>query len=291
MANVAQIAKNVTVAGSNFRFTRSDGQFMEMPKDVSMQETGLKRRVQVVDRLRRDGGTAIGDESFQPRQYIMRYHVHDSGTISGALNTIESFFRPDKRPYYLTDVARAHRAEIVLRENKIAHDNGLRDRVALNCSMTLEMVDALWESLDEFGFPGGPGSQTGGATTGGTGTGTAAGVGILLQDENEFTITNTGLFDAFPLFYVVAQNNVVSFTLRNLTADGAMTFDHNSFLSGALVILDSVAGTITIDGVDRSAGLSAGGLLRLLPGANTFRYESDGGDVRFEAVWRTRHAY
>lgn len=292
MAAYTLVQTNMVITGSKFRISRSDGQYWEMPPDAALTEEGMSRRIKVEERLRRDGGTVVGDETFEPRPYTLKYNLsaEDQEDYFDSMNQIEAFFRPDKRPYILTDTSRGIRAEFILPKHKVSHPVGNRGKSSEN-TLSIQLKDSLWESVDEFAHPGGAGSQTGGATTGGTGTGVGAGVGVLMQDGDEISVNNPGRFDCFPEFYIIPQDNVVSFTLRNTTADGAFTFDSNALVSGVLLRISAVTGIIQINGVDRSSGLTAGGIWRLIPGSNTVRYESVGGDIRIELVWRLRYAY
>lgn len=296
MAEASTILLNTTVSGSTLRITRGDGQFWETPPNTWFTETGLKRRVQIRDRVRADGGTEVGDETYRPRSYSLAWDLNstDPTAYRSKLNEIQGWFRRDKKPYYLTDVPEGVRVEFVPGDHSVVHPVGNRNATSTNTLIVLAK-NSLWESVDEFGFPGGAGSQTGDAITGGTGTGAESGVGVLMQDEDEITITNNGTENAFPVFYIVAQNNVINFTLRNLTADGAFTFDSNQFTSGKTLRVGSVDGSIDIftngTPTDESRGLTAGGRLPLLPGENVIKYESTGGDITLEAVWRERFGY
>lgn len=276
-------------ARSEFRFQRADGKFIDMPEESDLKEIGTKRRVKVMDRLRRDGGIAIGDRTVGIRKYDLTWGnfgtESDDQTVRDNHNKLEGFFREDQEPIYLIQKNENIRGQVVLTGHGVTHPRGNRNRKN-DCVLNLQLVDALWESEDEFAFPGGTGSQTG--ETGGTG-GAEQGVGVTLNDEDEITVTNNAQFDVFPRFYIVPQNNVVKFSLVNSTLGGGLEFDSNDLLSGTLLILDSSEGSVTLDGIEKSAGLTQGGFIFLAPGDNVLKYESSGGSISLELVWRERY--
>ena len=278
---------------STIRIQRADGKFIDMPEESAIKEVGTKRRVNVRERLRKDGGVAIGDRTFDVRKYDLmwpNYATEDvESTYRSNHNLVEGFFRQDQEPIYLIQKDNNIRAEVVLTSHKINHPTGTRNRHSMN-TMTFEMVDSLWESTDEAAFPGGAGSQTGGATTGGTGTGIDAGVGVPMSDEDTITVTNESQFDVYPRFYIIPQNNVVKFSLINQTLGGGFEFDSNDLISGTLLVLDSSEGTVELNGAEKSAGISQGGFIFLQPGENILKYESSGGSITIELVWRDRSA-
>lgn len=285
------LEKNTTLgSNSRWRFERSDGDFLELPKDrgFEVMDSGLDRRYTSADRFRRDGGEIEGDGTFKKRLLTVHYanFANNDDDFRTTANNLESFFRDDKRPFHLYDDNNSIRAEVVVTKNKIKTPSG-NQNIFAGGTMTLEMPNVLWESVDEFIQPGG---------TGGTGTGTDVGTtgnfsGIFLSDGDQFTIVNSGQFDAFPRIILTCLNDVISFSLENNTQGGGFEMESFSLNTGGVVVVNSVDGSITIDGSESSAFLVNGGFVKLLPGANVFEFASASGEVAVEVAWRINYAY
>ena len=153
--------------------------------------------------------------------------------------------------------------------------------------MTLEMTNVLLESVDEFIQPGCTGGTVKGTDVGTTGNFS----GIFLSDGDQFTIVNSGQFDAFPRIILTCLNDVISFSLENNTQGGGFEMESFSLNTGGVVVVNSVDGSITIDGSESSAFLVNGGFVKLLPGANVFEFASASGEVAVEVAWRINYAY
>lgn len=287
------LAKNVAIPGARWSFDRDDGAFFDIPVQFEITDPGHTRRYKVADRLRQDGGTAIGDGTFRPRQLVMKYGHYSAidSVWRDSLNQLEAFFRDDERPFFLVDQNNSIRAEVVPVRNSIGSPAGLDKKFTNTAGMVFEMVDPLWESINEIVRPTGTGSTAEGTgVTGVEGT-TGGDSGFILQNGTEITLTNNSLFDVFPVFTFIAQADIVKFIWENLTLGGGFEFESNDFVSGTTLIVSSVDGTIELEGAEKSASINQGGFITLVPGDNNLRYESDNGNCIVQTTWRNRFAH
>lgn len=264
-----------SIPGSRYYFTRSDAAILELPLQYEYLHPGTKRRVSAGDRLRADGAHAVGDETFEERKFSIKYAEwapNDHAKYRANLNELEAFFRREFRPYFLVDSQNQIRTRIALTENRIRELRGNNNTVSINNSLECLMLDGLWEDLSPEVWPEPPASGQ-------------------VSPTQEITIQNTGPFDAFPELSITAQADVVSFILESTTLGGGFEFESNDFLTGKTLYFSSVDGTVTLEGVEKSAAIKRGGPLVFTPGANTLRYDSTGGAVELAITWRRRYAF
>lgn len=266
---------NAAVPGSRYHFTRQDGAVLELPRQYEYLHPNTRRRISAGDRLRADGAHAVGDETYEERKFSIHYAewaAGDQTKYRANLNELEGFFRREFRPYYLVDSINAIRTRIVLIENRIKEIKGNNNQVSIGNSLECLMIDGLWEDQTQSEWP-------------------PAGTSGVLSSGQEIAVDNLSNFDAYPEITIIAQANVVVFILENTTVQGGFQFESNDFLTGRTLFFSSVTGTVTLDGVEKSAAVSRGGPIIFNPGANTIRYESPNGPAEVLIRWRRRYAF
>jgi len=109
-----------------------------------------------------------------------------------------------------------------------------------------------------------------------------------LADGNTFVLTNGGTAETWPLLIIYALQASADFTLTNITDNNRqMRYNDTSMAADAHIVLDCMQGTAKRGNVSMIRYVS-GNYLRLLPGANTLRFDvvSGPGNIALLAVSR-----
>ncbi len=284
------VAINTIITGARWQFTRLDGSFLDLPNEFELVETGTSRRYSVIDKLRADGGSVIGDGTYKQRSYSIKYtaYADNNTTYRDTINEIEAFFRNNQRPFFVHDADNSIRSEIIPVSNKMSQKRGSQQRASDN-DLKVVLVDGMWEDETATTYPTTGDIGTGGTGTGQTGTGTGQIFGILMSNNEEITVTNNSLFDAYPILTMEAQDNVSNFIFTNETLGGGFKLVSNDFVSGAVMVMNSTTGSLLIDDVERSSSINSGGFIRLQAGDNVLKYQSDFGESLVKLEWRGRY--
>jgi hypothetical protein len=260
--------ENSNVTGSNI-YDLSKGFIPEFGK--------YKRRNSIQKRYDQDGGVVLGDQKADTRDISLSFQpVADNDTdYIDTINEIIGFFNPDYSPFYLVDTDNDRRCEIVLNDFKDDPDKeGLEFRIG-NDKISVEMLGAYWEDVDEIVET----SLTGG-----------------LDDGETMTIDNDSYFDAYPVITVTPYETNTDFTIKNNTTGAQFTLGSSSFVPGAEFEIDCKNGTIYLTIGDSRTEMSSaladgGGFIKLAPGENEIEYNSVFGACDITISYRRRYVF
>jgi hypothetical protein len=262
--DISIATKNTT---QKWKITRADGNFLTFTDEFELKEKSYKYRYKEQDLARNDGSVIIGDGSQDgtTKEFLFDPFAKESDRQAyiDLINNIEGFFRNDQRPYILQDIELQKEVEVVRSRHDIKPPDGNRNTTSKN-TITFFCPKPKWKLVDaneeEF---------------------------LNQVNSDTFQINNESNFDAFPLIEYTAVDQVVSFTLENVTMKAGFTYSSSDFSTGAILKANSSTGSITQGENDRSSQFTAGGLLRLLPGINNFVLTSL-GTMNIKFTWNKR---
>jgi len=111
----------------------------------------------------------------------------------------------------------------------------------------------------------------------------------IINDMDEFSITNTGDYETYPIFTITATNPNPLFRLINKTEQNRRTeISYPFFNAGDIITINSFDNQITCNNLNISE-FGNGNFLRLLPGVNTIKYT--GNTVNISVSWQKRRTY
>lgn len=277
---------STNVADSLFQFQRNDDEYFDLPKTFvpHFTDQGPTRRVKTGDRLRQDGAEFEGDDTYNARPFTINFkqYSENDAIYRNSLNNLEGFFRKELKPFYLVDKESLIRAQIAIKGIKVKEQDGMRRKLGSGVISAI-MLDGLWEDLNQTLIPM-PNTEDGDY--------------ITLANGGTLVVNNSCNFNVFPVLYITPLDNVFQFTLENTTLDGGFEYTDNDFTSASdtgdvtgQLIMSSVDGSATINGVNKTQYISQGGFIYLAPGNNTLLYESDYGDIGISIRYRLRYAH
>lgn len=242
----------------------------------SFDPPGYTPRVNALERYNKDGAVIVSDRRVGERTFRCFADItigENQGTIAQcddqyreAEEYVAAFFNDDALPVYLYNSSSNVRCRVELAEWVHSYTEGMMFRHGRH-SLVLKMLD-LWE--DSTG-------QTASSPTGG------------LSNGSTLAVNNTGRREAYPVLTVTALTDNVDFRITNNTTGEFTRVTSTAFLTGKSMIISSITGAITIDGVDQSPALADGsGFMTLAPGSNTLVYTSTEGAVELSVSWRRR---
>lgn len=249
----------------------------DLSKNFIPQIAAYKRRNAVQKRYGKDGGVIIGDQMADTRDITLSFQptAQSDTDYFATVNEIIGFFNPDYSPFYLVDTDNNRRCEVALNSARDeAEKDGLEYRVGKD-TLTLEMLDAHWEDVDEIVET----SPTGG-----------------LDDTDTMTVNNDSYADAYPVITITPYEINTNFTIKNNTTGAQFTLGSSSFVPGAEFEIDCKNGTIylTVGGArtEMSSALAdGGGFIKLSPGDNEIEYNSVFGACDVEISFRRRYVF
>lgn len=280
-----ELRRNTIVSESRYYISRSDNQIIRLPRSFKITHSRINRRIGVSDRLRADGGISTGDWTYDSRKMGLEYAHFGEATAEYrlSLNVLEGFFDYRFQPFYIVDTSENIRTKVAPISHDVQEQPGNNNQVSLNNQISLEMLDAFWESTFQEFFPVG-GSAGSGAGTGATYS--------RLETSDEVTITNECEFPVKLIIELKAVDNLLNLIFENITTDSGFEFESQDYLAGTVLKFDGTTGIVTLQDIEKSSSLLSGGPLRLVPGPNVFRYTQEAnGRVDFRAYWRERFAY
>lgn len=268
---------------NNLNFTWSDFRWDE-----------FVRRQTYKPRFGRDGSVETGDGRVESRGFTIKYQIASGdyeqiiaagGTdytdvqqtkdesYRAALSELLSFFRPEKKPFYLIDTdalgGTGLRCQIGFKSNL---DDPVEGNILMVADGTLkiESINGMWEDIDWISV----------ADTG------------ELESGDTLTIDNTGPESTWPYFEFTASNNVQSLTIRNETNGQFFTFSNTSFGAGSVLVVDATGEEfrVTLDDISTATSMTDGsGPVQLEPGENVLKFESPTGVVTYDIKYRRRY--
>lgn len=249
----------------------------ELGPEWAEDEPSLQTRVSVSDNILADGGSASGDRFFKSRTITFMFPLlsQSDSAYRTAINALAGIFSPRNKPWYLYDATNNIRTEIELQsiDPKVGKPGNQRRYSTVRCSFY--MPRGMWEDSIETADNQSP-------TDGWT-------------DQDTWTIDIDSAFPAFPIVevtpMVVVSSALDNFTIYNDTQDAAFEISDSSLTEGLTITIDTRDGTITLSGVSRVQSLTSGGMIKLLPGTNTLRFESARGAAQVNVRYRERYAF
>lgn len=245
----------------------------------SIDQSDLSYRVGLTDRLGRSGSEPTGDGETEAVDLSIRVDLtaQTDTAYRAAASALLALFRRQYDPIYLYDDqdgpveptgAIPVRARVRLKSETITGRENLYARHHSG-ALKLTILDAFWESQDEYSAA---------SPTGGT------------ADQGTIDCVNPGDWETYPVITVTALAYLPLFRLTDTTTGAFVEIGSVDFLEGRTITIDSVTGSIDLDGTDISATtLGEGSSLPVLaPGTNTLRYESSYGPADITVTWRTR---
>jgi hypothetical protein len=190
------------------------------------------------------------------------------------LNRIAAFlYNQQNAPFYLYSIEKKQRAKVSIDSMKENYANGQETRLGLDCSLTLTMEDALWEST--FDSP-----QT---FTGFNGDS----FDIILRED---AVDSAGIFTITNLD---AANNIeFALKLTNGSVVQNIIIAPVGFEQNKSIVLDCFNGKLKLENQFIPNAIIAGGFFPLLPGTNTILYESPSNQqARIETSYRIRRIF
>lgn len=223
--------------------------------------------LQTERRYSKRGVNITGDETPGERTFSINWldSKLTQALYRAYVNDFVQFFDPQRGPFYFNDNTNQIRCAVRLQKFKPTFR--VVNMVA-DFTIDLVMIDGAFEDLSLTLYEAG-----------------------LQTHEDEFTVTNDGNLDAYPVIAVEFVDDITQFRIRNTTNGSTFLISNSGFTSGRICELDSQEGTIELESVNISNALEAGGFIFLSPGANVLRYEAVQGDANIDVSWRAAYAY
>lgn len=237
-------------------------------------------RLGAKDRYGRDGSIITGDRKVSARNIEIGFDVTSAEgqpdlAYRDFIDDLLSMFDPYYAPVYLYDdqddagsSGIPLRAMVELADEAIRPADGLTYRVQSGI-LRLMMPDGYFETQEEFTQS----SPSGGIAT-----------------NETLNVTNSSRRSAYPVIEVTALADNALFRISNTTTGAYIEIGASDFLTGEIIEISSIDGSILLSGSDISASSVGIGstMIELVPGVNTLRYESTYGDVDMTVRWRER---
>lgn len=241
-----------------------------------------RRRVQTQPRYGQPGGEVVGDKQVDVRTISLAFNITSEDitdpdqTYFEQLNEIIGMFRTDKSPYYLVDLDnnRQTRIECSSINDKPAQE-GLFFKVGEN-SLELMMLDAHWEDLEP--------------------TVVESSINDFLSSGDVFLVDNLGDVETYPVITLTPSEPNSEFSIEVDETGSLFRISTADFVPGTQIIVSSIDGTVYLsDGITQveiSAALEDGsGMIKLLPGQSTFKYDSLFGNIGIKVEFRKRYIF
>jgi hypothetical protein len=223
-----------------------------------------------LDRYQQRGSILQGDLKSGSRNIEFMFNIlaDNDADFRYRLNLIASFFKKNKRPYYLVDSTNQIRTEVYGTDLIPTWSPGVEYRVSDNI-LRMDMLDAIWEDLLE----------TEQFTTLTNGTSMTVEINPICEEfffEAEFT----GL---------VANPR---FAFNNLTTGGSFLCEKSTFTTNDILIVDGRGkGRVSYNGNIEKRILTGGIYFPLVPGQNVLQYQSNFGSIDVKIKYRQKYLY
>lgn len=187
------------------------------------------------------------------------------------INRIGAFLYDQRNaPFYLYSVERKTRAKISISELKENYQAGLETKLGLDCSLTVTMDDALWETTSES-----PQVDT-----------LASGESFVI-DVRDDCVDSAAVFSIKNLS--VSNNTEFALQLSNDDLVQNIIVSPTGFVQNSIIEIDNFNGTIKLDDQFIPNAITLGGFFPLLPGINRILYECPGANLaEISSVYRLR---
>ena len=237
-------------------------------------------RLGIQSRYGKSGGVATGDREVDPREISIAVDLTATTDYQyvSAMETILGLFRVENAPFYLYDDQDdsntgglpPRRTQIELKSEDLSTNGKGNERRVMSGKIVFSMLDGLWEDQIAKTYESGSGG---------------------ISNNSTFTLSNTSKRRAYPVYTITALSNNSLFRLTNTQTDVFIEIGTSDFTIGTDCVIDTVNGTITIDGVNIIASsLSDGSSMPdIVPGDNEIRYESDYGACEIQVEWRQQY--
>lgn len=256
---------------SVFVLSNSKGKSYTTDRSWKISISAWSPRTNVSDRYGKDGVSVFGDKRVGSRTITFNYILNNQNknSLLETIQNINSVFDPDADHYYVTDTTLNRRMEVVLTSNDIQPVEEGTEYFTVRGNMNLRAVAPYWETTAVYSS------------------------GEVLSNNDTLTIANTSKYDVYPSIKVTCNTNQIDeWRLTNSSNNGNfIELINTSFTSGSVFNIDSVSGTITLQGVDSSASISNGGFIVLKPGDNVLTYTSSSSPVDVNVKWRNVESY
>jgi len=190
------------------------------------------------------------------------------------LNSIASFlYNQQNAPFYLYSIQRGVRAKVSISGIKENFKEGLETKLGIDCTLSLTMEDALWESAEVI-----PGSND------------------LFNGGNFDIELGSDVVDSAAIFTLTnldAANNVqFGLQLTNGSIIQNVVISPTGFSTGSVIVFDCFNGTIKLNDQFIPNSIIAGGFFPLLPGTNNILYESPANqEMTIATSYRSRRPF
>ena len=190
------------------------------------------------------------------------------------LNSIASFlYNQQNAPFYLYSIEKNVRAKVSVDGIKENFKEGLETKLGIDCTLSLTMEDALWESSEAI-----------------EGTTDLLNLGSININLGADVVDSAGVFTLTNLD--PANNIQFGLQLLNGSISQNIIIAPSGFTQNSVIVLDCFNGTIKLNDQFIPNSITAGGFFPLLPGLNTITYESPANqEIRIATSYRTRKIF
>ena len=246
----------------------------EISRTYRLSQSSYDQRGDIIERYGKDGAEEIGNSRTKARNFKFEFDLAftDKAEYLERLSKLVRFFDIRYKPFYIINKKIQRRALISTPQIK---DNSGRPnflRIGQN-ELSFKLLDGSWEAESEESI-------------------------TLEELENNgvFRVTNEGDMISYPVVRVTARGNNRQFTLSNQTTGGVFTLSSAAFGPGAVIEINNQSGVVLLDNSVTKQDITNSihdntGFLSLLPGENTFKYESVTASVGLKMTFRDRFAF
>jgi phage-related protein len=232
----------------------------EFPKEIEVVDfdgDGLRIRSSVTERAFSHGGVDTADGKISSRQLKLKVKIY------GRNETEHKKLEDDFKFHLLQGKKRLYpdmtRYINVTRVSNVSHKwlNNVNFKLASEIELTMVCEDPFWY------------------------------FGNVMQEEtivsspHDFTVFNTGNVEAFPIIVITANADNPAMTLKNETDNLLFSYIDANFLSGDVLVIDCIKGTVQKNGIS-SIKFFSGSFIKLLHGANAMKYTGANSSIKLE---------